>query len=158
MVITNLEEKENRKIWVPIRGGNRGGWSLFEWEKVREMPYRDRQMYLGNSAKIGVLDKGGKWRKKDWYLHKNYLESGQALDSQMTEAMKKDNARMRAALGMGDSDEEDEKLTPAEMQMLLKKVRGNKEEGVPAENDKSAAGLGFDKTKVEIRARPHAKG
>jgi hypothetical protein len=25
-------------------------------------------MYLGNSAKIGVLDKGGKWRKKDWYL------------------------------------------------------------------------------------------
>jgi len=29
MVITNLEEKENRKIWVPIRGGNRGGWSLF---------------------------------------------------------------------------------------------------------------------------------
>lgn len=42
MVITNLEEKENRKIWVPIRPGNRGGWSLFEWEKVREMPYRDR--------------------------------------------------------------------------------------------------------------------
>ena len=62
--------------------------------------------------------------------------------------MKKDNARMRAALGMGDSDEEDEKLTPAEMQMLLKKVRGNKEEGAAPENDKSAAGLGFDKTKV----------
>ena len=55
---------------------------------------------------------------------------------------------MRAALGMGDSDEEDEKLTPAEMQMLLKKVRGNKEEGAAPENDKSAAGLGFDKTKV----------
>lgn len=73
MVITNLEEKENRKIWVPIRGGNRGGWSLFDWEKVREMPYRDREMYLGNSAKIGVLDKGGKWRKKDWYLKRNEL-------------------------------------------------------------------------------------
>ena len=71
MVITNLEEKENRKIWVPIRGGNRGGWSLFQWQKVRQMPYRDRQMYLGNSAKIGVLDKGGKWRKKDWYLKKD---------------------------------------------------------------------------------------
>lgn len=32
------------------------------------MPYRDREMYLGNSAVIGVLDKGGKWRKRDWYL------------------------------------------------------------------------------------------
>jgi len=76
MVITNLEEKENRKLWVPIRGGNRGGWSLFDWEKVRDMPYRDREMYLGNSAKIGVLDKGGKWRKKDWYLHKNDNSTG----------------------------------------------------------------------------------
>ena len=42
MVITNLEEKENRKLWVPIRGGNRGGWSLFDWENVRDMPYKDR--------------------------------------------------------------------------------------------------------------------
>jgi hypothetical protein len=25
-------------------------------------------MYLGNSVTIGVLDKGGKWRKRDWYL------------------------------------------------------------------------------------------
>jgi hypothetical protein len=26
-------------------------------------------MYLGNSSTIGVLDKGGKWRKRDWYNH-----------------------------------------------------------------------------------------
>jgi len=116
MVITNLEEKENRKIWVPIRGGNRGGWSLFEWEKVRERPYRDREMYLGNSAKIGVLDKGGKWRKKDWYLHKNHLDSGETLSHQMSEAMRRDQMRMNAALGLNDSEEEDNKLTPAEMQ------------------------------------------
>jgi len=25
-------------------------------------------MYLGNSVTIGVLDKGGKWRKRDWYM------------------------------------------------------------------------------------------
>ena len=43
------------------------------------MPYRDREMYLGNSAKIGVLDKGGKWRKKDWYLKQNHLE-GEELE------------------------------------------------------------------------------
>jgi hypothetical protein len=130
MVITNLEEKENRKIWVPIRPGNRGGWSLFEWEKVREMPYRDREMYLGNSAKIGILDKGGKWRKKDWYLHRNNLESGETLSSLREEAMKRDQQRMNAALGLTEDDGDKDKLTPAEMEMLLKKVRGNKEDAV----------------------------
>ena len=70
--------------------------------------------------------------------------------------MKRDQARMKAALGLNDSDEEEEKLTPAEMQMLLKKVRGNKEECQQVET--GAAGLGFDKLKVEIRARPDAKG
>jgi hypothetical protein len=29
-------------------------------------------MYLGNSAKIGFLDKAGKWRKKDWYLKNDH--------------------------------------------------------------------------------------
>ena len=106
MVITNLEEKENRKIWVPIRAGNRGGWSLFEWEKVREMPYRDREMYLGNSAMIGILDKGGKWRKKDWYLHKNHMEEGDTLISKMSEARRRDQMRMNAALGLDEPDEE----------------------------------------------------
>ena len=43
------------------------------------------------------------------------------------------------------------------MQELLKKVRGKKEED-PIKNDKEAVGLGFDKAKVEIRARPSAKG
>jgi len=57
-------------------------------------------MYLGNSAKIGVLDKGGKWRKKDWYLHKNGFSSGDELTSQMSEAMRRDQERMNAALGI----------------------------------------------------------
>lgn len=43
------------------------------------MPYRDREMYLGNSAKIGVLDKGGKWRRKDWYMKKQEFDQGEQL-------------------------------------------------------------------------------
>jgi len=104
MAITSFEEKENRKIWVPIRDGNRGGWSLFDWEKVREMPYRDREMYLGNSAKIGILDKGGKWRKKDWYLKKDKLEEGETLTREQLEVMRKDKERMMTALGMVEKD------------------------------------------------------
>lgn len=43
--------------------------------------------------------------------------------------MKKDQLRLSAALGDIEDDEDQEKLTPAEMQMLLKRIRGNKEEG-----------------------------
>ena len=49
------------------RGGTRGGRDQFKWEDVRLVSYKDREMYLGHSAKLGFLDKGGKWRKKDWY-------------------------------------------------------------------------------------------
>ena len=70
-------------------------------------------MYLGNSAKIGILDKGGKWRKKDWYLHKDELSQGRSLEEKRSDAMKKDMQRMNAALGYVDKEEEEEKLTPA---------------------------------------------
>jgi len=32
------------------------------------MTYKERESYLGYSTKIGYLDKGGKWRKKNWYM------------------------------------------------------------------------------------------
>ncbi len=56
-------------------------------------------MYLGNSAVIGVLDKGGKWRKRDWYLKTQKKYNDPTLTSQQQEAIKKDMARMNAALG-----------------------------------------------------------
>ena len=31
------------------------------------MPYKDRECYLGSSTSLGYLDKGGRWRKKDWW-------------------------------------------------------------------------------------------
>ena len=61
---------------------------------------------------------------------------------------------MQAALGIVGEDQDQDKLTPAEMQALLKKVRGCKEE---VKVESSATGLGFDKMKVEIRARPGTK-
>jgi hypothetical protein len=32
------------------------------------MTYKDRENFVGYSTKLGFLDKGGKWRKRDWYL------------------------------------------------------------------------------------------
>ena len=63
---------------------------MFEWQSVREMPYRDREMYLGNSAVIGVLDKGGKWRKRDWYLKTQKKYNSDGSKSEQEEAMRKD--------------------------------------------------------------------
>lgn len=57
---------------------------------MREMPYRDREMYLGNSAVIGVLDKGGKWRKRDWYLKTQKKYNSDVSKSEQEEAMRKD--------------------------------------------------------------------
>lgn len=50
-----------------IRDGNRGGRDLFSWEDIRLVSYKDREMYLGHTSKLGFLDKGGKWRKRDWW-------------------------------------------------------------------------------------------
>ncbi len=32
------------------------------------MTYKDRECYLGASERLGYLDKGGKWRKRDWWV------------------------------------------------------------------------------------------
>lgn len=39
-------------------------------------------MYLGNSYTIGVLDKGGKWRKRDWYMKTDKKYKSDHLDSE----------------------------------------------------------------------------
>ena len=49
-----------------VRPGNRGGRDQFKWDDVRMMNNKDRESYLGVSQSIGFLDKGGKWRKRDW--------------------------------------------------------------------------------------------
>lgn len=71
-------------------------------------------MYLGNSATIGVLDKGGKWRKRDWYLKTDKKYHADNLTSEQQEAIRKDYERMNLALGITEKEDE-EKLTEQEM-------------------------------------------
>jgi len=54
-------------MYAPVRGGNRGGQDQFKWDNVKLMSYKDRECYLGASQTLGFLDKGGKWRRRDWY-------------------------------------------------------------------------------------------
>lgn len=64
------------------------------------MSYKDREQYLGYSTKIGYLDKGGKWRKKDWWTHSNQDKKNQkdAFEKEKQEAKKKDEALLNFKL------------------------------------------------------------
>ena len=61
-------EVDNEK---DIRSGARGGWDRFSWNDVRFMNYKDRELYLGFPAKVGFLDKQGKWKRSGWHQNVN---------------------------------------------------------------------------------------
>ena len=66
-----------------VRPGHRGGRDQFKWDNVRLMNNKERESYLGASQSIGFLDKGGKWRRRDWWLdHKpeNILKEKDLID------------------------------------------------------------------------------
>lgn len=54
-----------------VRPGNRGGRTLFNWNDIRLLNNKERESYLGVTQSIGFLDKGGKWRKRDWWQSKD---------------------------------------------------------------------------------------
>ena len=54
-----------------VRGGNRGGKNLFNWDDVRLLSNKERQSYLGYTQALGLMDRGGKWYKRDWWTHYN---------------------------------------------------------------------------------------
>ena len=72
-----------------VRGGNRGGKNLFNWDDVRLLTNRDRQSYLGSTQALGLMDRGGKWYRRDWWTH---------YDSQVNVYGHKDKLNNRAAL------------------------------------------------------------
>ena len=85
----------------------KGGTADFNWEDVRYMNYKDRECYLGYTVKIGFLDKGGKWKKKDWWTKGD--ESDKDDNAVTAEFMKEkmaDEKRMRVALGLEDAEED----------------------------------------------------
>lgn len=86
-------------MFAPVRGGNRGGWDQFKWDDVRLMSYKDREQYLGFSEKLGYLDKGGKWRKKDWWGADQSGHQGD-LQRERMQAKLEEEALMRQKLGL----------------------------------------------------------
>jgi len=49
------------------RGGTRGGLELFKWDSLKGQSHKEREHYLGYSAKLGNQGVTGNWRKNDWW-------------------------------------------------------------------------------------------
>ena len=98
-------------MYAPVRGGNRGGHDQFEWENVKLMSYKDRECYLGASQTLGYLDKGGKWRRRDWYAQDSNSKNGgqkaiearkQKLKAEIELKKAEEKALMNYKLGISD--------------------------------------------------------
>ena len=125
-----------------IRGGVRGGKDQFKWDDIRDMSYKERECYLGYTTKIGYLDKGGKWRKGDWY--KNVKRHKRINKTKFSEAKKQDEERMQIALGLKKKPEEEAKvpmLSGKSATNLMKRIRDS-DNSIKAKSE-PRFGLGF---------------
>ncbi len=106
-------------MFSPVREGNRGGKDQFKWDDVRLLPYKERECYLGVTNKLGYLDKGGKWRRRDWWL--DFAEGGgenqlnQQMRDEISQVKKEDEALIRQKLGLE---------SPKNLKDVLEEARG----------------------------------
>lgn len=156
-----------------VRPGNRGGKNLFKWDDVRIMNNKDRESYLGVTQSIGFLDKGGKWRKRDWWQSNKSTELNiksskkrSALEDERQAIKLEEERLIRESLGLGNVDKvsqsqiKKENLTDYEMKELVKKEgKYNPDDEKLFEfyqNDEHKAGLGMVK-RVTFRTNAYDK-
>ncbi|EGR27065.1 multiple myeloma tumor-associated, putative [Ichthyophthirius multifiliis] len=135
-----------------IRDGVRGGRDQFKWDNVRQMTHKDREQYLGQTLKIGFLDKGGKWRKKDWYL-----KSKGQQQNEIDEIQSQDQKRIRIALGL-EKEDKNKILTEQEQKELLNQINfGVKNsqnlEGQDDEEENEQQGIGFKTNVADLQQK-----
>lgn len=151
-----------------IRPGNRGGRDLFKWDDVRMMNNKERESYLGATQSIGFLDKGGKWRKRDWWLNyqpENALSEAEKIRLER-EAIKAEEKRLFNDSLYGKEKQKyvktakDVKLTDYEWKELMKKEANFNPEDSRLnefyENDEHKPGLGI-KSSISFRTNPYEK-
>ena len=54
-LITKFQMAEKPNTAPPVM---KGGTKDFNWQAVKNMNYRDREVYLGYTVKVGFLEKG----------------------------------------------------------------------------------------------------
>jgi len=155
-----------------VRAGNRGGRTLFNWNDIRLLNNKERESYLGVTQSIGFLDKGGKWRKRDWW--QNNKNSNEEVDKQeilsekeriKLEENRQFNETFNNMFGNNGNNKTNknskkEKLTVFEWSELFKK-EANINPNDPKvfefyEKDEHKRGLGM-KTNISFKTNPYEK-
>ncbi|KAH0488785.1 MAG: hypothetical protein KVP17_000955 [Porospora cf. gigantea B] len=49
------------------REGARGGLEQFKWDSIKDASMNERESYLGQSLRIGMLGRFGRYHKNDWW-------------------------------------------------------------------------------------------
>jgi len=147
-------------MYNPIRDGCRGGRDLFKWDDVRLMPYKERECYLGASTKLGFLDRGGKWRKKDWWL-KLDAEGEKKMQSEAAELREKEKNEYMEKLGIIKPKKIEQikpsgpaNLSKVEVQEILQRKYDDEQAPNPNEKADRIGGLGYEKKLALYGARP----
>jgi len=83
---------------VRVREGCRGGQEQFKWNSLREQEFKDRECYLGQSTKVGMMGKFGHYYKHDWYAKKR--DSAESIESEMDAVKAYEHELMQEALGL----------------------------------------------------------
>lgn len=144
----------------------KGGTKDFNWEDVRYMNYKDRECYLGYTVKIGFLDKGGKWKKKDWWTQNNNKEKTEEevererMRQEIMVAKAEDEKRMRIALGQEKPEEEFAlpMLNGDEAREITKKMKQEAQEEDTADYYEKMGGIGFNSLAHEVKEKSKKSG
>jgi hypothetical protein len=151
-----------------VRPGNRGGRDRFNWNDIRLMNNKDRESYLGVTQSIGFLDKGGKWRKRDWWQsHKsdNNIDMEEIRSERERVKMEEERLINERIYGKEKTNIIAKKeepsaatLTDYEWKELMKKESNfENPEHKPIDyydNDEHKAGLGI-KAQISFRTNPY---
>eukprot|EP00389_Voromonas_pontica_P005533 GDKH01008274.1.p1 GENE.GDKH01008274.1~~GDKH01008274.1.p1 ORF type:complete len:256 (+),score=43.59 GDKH01008274.1:124-891(+) len=123
-------------VWDgPPREGTRGGLEQFRWDSIKDQKYGDREQYLGHSTKIGLMGKGGRFVKNDWWT-KAKKDSAQTIGTERSAVKNFEEELMQEALGLKPKNlmNKGNALSEDKMKELLKRSD---------EQDPEAKGLGF---------------
>mmetsp|Transcript_75937 Transcript_75937/g.158384 ORF Transcript_75937/g.158384 Transcript_75937/m.158384 type:complete len:317 (+) Transcript_75937:186-1136(+) len=88
----------NAPLRVKVRDGCRGGKDQFQWNSIKEQDFKDREQYLGQSTKVGMMGKFGRYQVHDWYNRKR--DTVESIQSERASVQAYEEELMMEAMGL----------------------------------------------------------
>lgn len=113
-------------VKMRIKEGCRGGREQFTWNSIKEQDFKDREQYLGGSAKVGTMGKFGKFYVHDWYARKR--DTAEQISEERHSVQAYEEELMQEALGLKPKKLllAKQQMSEAELEAWLKDKKENK--------------------------------